>query len=58
MEKVIFQMANESLTQVAQVKQEYLTDALTFLTYLIKKGEMEEQEEKFQEMRRKSIKGR
>ena len=51
-------MADNSLTKVAQVKQEYLTDFLTFLTYLIKKGEMEEVEDKWQETRRKAMKGR
>lgn len=50
-------MANEEITKVAQVKQEYLTDTLTFLTYLIQKGEMEEEEDQFQELRRKAKRG-
>ena len=56
MEKVIFELAGEKLEKVAQVKQEYLTDAFTFLTYLIKKGIMEEKEEKYQQMIRNSKK--
>lgn len=51
-------MADEKIEKVAQVKQEYLTDTLLFLTYLIKKGEMEDAEDKFQEQRRKAKKGR
>ena len=47
-------MANEEITKVAQVKQEYLTETLTFLTYLIQKGEMEEEEDQFQETLRKA----
>ena len=58
MEKVIDQMADNHIPKVAQVKQEYLTDFLTFLTYLIQKGEMEEAEDKWQEARRKAMKGR
>ena len=58
MEKVIFEMADNSLTKVARVKQEYLTDFLTFLTYLIQKGEMEEAEDKWQEARRKAMRHR
>ena len=42
-------MADEKIEKVAQVKQEYLTDTLTFLTYLIQKGEMEEEEDQFQQ---------
>lgn len=57
-QKVIYSMADDKITQVAQVKQEYLTDALTFLTYLIKKGEMEEKEDTWQENRRKAMRKR
>lgn len=51
-------MANEEITKVAQVKQEYLTDTLLFISYLIKKGEMEIEEDEFQEQLRKAKKGR
>ena len=53
----MYEMADNSITKVAQIKQEYLTDAFTFLTYLIKKGEMEEKEEAYQDMLRKAKKG-
>ena len=53
-QKVLFDLADEKIEKVAQVKQEYLTDTLLFLTYLIKKGEMEEKEDSFQENLRKA----
>ena len=51
-------MADNSITKVDEVNQQYIQDTLTFLTYLIQKGEMEEAEEKFQETLRKAKKGR
>ena len=53
-QKTLFELADEKITQVARVKQEYLTDTLFFLTYLIQKGEMEEKEDAFQENLRKA----
>ena len=53
-EKTLFEMADEQIVKVAQVKQEYLTDTLTFLTYIVQKQEMEDEEDKFQDMIRKS----
>ncbi len=57
MQKILFELASETLTEIPKVYQEYLTDTLMFLTYTIKKGEMEEEEEKWQEQRRKAMKG-
>ena len=54
MQKIVFEMADNKITKVAEVNQQYLTDFLVFLTYLIQKGEMEEEEDKFQEMIRKA----
>ena len=42
-------MANEEITKVAEIYQIHLNDFLTFLTYRIQKGEMEEVEDKFQQ---------
>ena len=56
-QKTLFELADEKITQVARVQQEYLTETLTFLTYLIKKGEMEEREDAFQENLRKAKRG-
>lgn len=53
-QKTLFELANEEVTKVAQVKQEYLTDTFLFLTYLIQKGEMEDEEDAFQENLRKA----
>jgi hypothetical protein len=50
-------MADNSITKVDEVNQQYIQDTLTFLTYLIQKGEMEEQEDKFQETLRKAKRG-
>jgi len=47
-------LADEKITQVAKVNQLYLTDAFTYLTYLIQKGDMEESEDQFQETLRKA----
>lgn len=50
-------MADGQIGKVAQIKQEYLNDTLTFLTYLIQKSEMEEREDKFQELRQMAKRG-
>lgn len=57
-QKILFELADEKIEKVAEVQQQYLTDTFTFLTYLIKKGQMEEVEDKWQEARRKAIKGK
>jgi len=51
-------MADEKIEKVAAIKQEYLSDALLFLSYMIRKSEVDEAEDKFQEQRRKAMKGR
>ena len=55
-QKTLFELADEKIEKVAKIKQEYLTDILFYLTYLIKKGEMEKKEDKFQENRRRAMK--
>jgi hypothetical protein len=55
-QKTLFELADEKIEKVAQIKQEYLTDILFYLTYLIKKGEMEKKEDKWQENRRRAMK--
>lgn len=57
-QKTLFELADEKIEKVAQVKQEYLTDTLTFLTYLIAKQEMEESEDRFQQTIRNAKRGR
>lgn len=51
-------MASEDITKVAEIYQIYLNDAMLWLTFRIKKSEVDEIEDKFQENRRKSMKGR
>jgi hypothetical protein len=57
-QKILFELADEKIEKVAEVQQQYLTDTFTFLTYLIKKGQMETVEDKWQEARRKAMKGK
>ena len=56
-QKIIYEMADNSITKVAEINQQYIQDTLVFLTYLIQKGEMEEAEDKFQETLRKAKRG-
>ena len=51
-------MADEKITQIPQVYETYLNDAMAFLTYLIKKQEMEDEEEKIQDTLRQMKRGR
>lgn len=51
-------MAGESYSQIALIKQDYLTNFLFYLTYLIKKSEVDEVEDSFQENLRKAKKKR
>ena len=55
-QKTLFELANDEITKVSQVKEEYLTDTLLFLTYTIKKQEMERVEDQYQENIRKATK--
>ena len=58
MQKVLFQLAGEEITKIAEVNQIYLSDAFTFLTYLIQKADADEEEDSFQDALRKAKKGR
>ena len=51
-------MADEKIEKIGKVSQIYLTDYLTFLSYMIDKGEADEKEDKYQENLRKLQKGR
>lgn len=51
-------MADEKIEKVARIKQEYLSDALLFLTYMIRKSEVDDKETKWQEQRRKAMRGK
>lgn len=58
MQKVLFEMAGESYTEVFKINQSYARDFLFYLSYLIQKSEMEEVEEKFQDNLRKAKRGK
>lgn len=52
-------MANESLTEALKIKREvYLDDFLTYLSFQIDRGEVMEEEDKYQDLIRKQRKGR
>lgn len=58
MEKTLFEAAGEDPLKTIEIKQMYLTDFMVWLSYMIEKGEAEEEEDKFQENLRKARKGR
>jgi transposase len=58
MQKVVFDMADGSFTETFRINQTYARDFLFYLTYVIKKGEVEEIEQKFQDNLRKAKKGK
>lgn len=51
-------MADSDITKVFKINETYLMDFLTFLTFQIKKQEVEEIDDKFQDQLRKAKKGR
>lgn len=58
MEKTLFEAAGEDPLKAVEIKQMYLTDYLVWLSYMIEKGEADEEEDKFQEQLRKAKRGR
>lgn len=54
----IYSLADEKIEKVKEINQEYLTDVLQFLTYMIEKGKVDEREDAFQEALRKAKRGR
>ena len=51
-------MADKKITEVEKIYQLYLNDYFQFLSYLIEEGEMDDEEEKYQDQLRKAKKGR
>lgn len=51
-------MAGEEITKVAEIKQEYLTDFFTFLTFMLEKQKIDREEDEYQEAIRKAKHGR
>lgn len=58
MEKVLFEAAGENPLEAVKIKQMYLTDFMVWLSYMIEKGEAEEEEDKFQDNLRKAKRGK
>lgn len=58
MEKVLFEAAGENPLEAVKIKQMYLTDFMVWLSYMIEKGEAEEEDEKFLDNLRKAKRGK
>ena len=58
MEKTLFEAAGEDPLKAVAIKQMYLTDYLVWLSYMIEKGEADEEEDRYQEQLRKAKKNR
>lgn len=54
--QALWEIAGKTIEGVRKANQEYLTSYLFWLTFLVKKGEAEEEEMKYQENLRKSKK--
>ena len=58
MQKTLFELAGETYSQIAQIKQEYAQDIFVYLTYSMHKRQAEDAQEKFDDLQRKLKKGR
>lgn len=58
MEKTLFEAAGENPLEAVKIKQMYLTDFMVWLSYMIEKGEAEEEDEKFLDNLRKAKRGK
>lgn len=54
MEKTLFEAADEDPLKAIEIKQMYLTDFMVWLSYMIEKGEANEEEDRYQEQVRKA----
>ena len=43
-------MSGEKITKVTEIYQEYLVDALQFISYITERSNVDKEEDKFQEM--------
>lgn len=43
-------MADEKIEKVAEIYQEYLVDALQFISYITERSNVDKEEDKFQDM--------
>ena len=55
---MVFDAAGEKVSEIFVIRQMYLTDFLTYMTYRIQKADAEEAEYEYQEQLRKARKGR
>ena len=53
MQKTLFELAGETYSQIAKIKQEYAQDIFIFLTYSMHKRQAEDAQEKYNDMLRK-----
>lgn len=55
---VVYDFAEKKIEKIEKVNATYLSDFLQLLTYVIEEGDMDEQEQKFQDDLRRAKKGR
>ena len=53
----LYSIAEKKIEKIKEIYQEYLNDYFTLLSYIIEEGEMQEEEDKYQENIRKAKKG-
>ena len=58
LQKTVYEMADSDITKIAEIYQIHLNDFLMYLTYSIKKAEVDDIEDAFQEGLRKAKRGR
>ena len=58
MEKTLYEAAGEDPLKATEIKQMYLTDYLMWFSFMIEKGEADDEEERYQEQLRKAKRGR
>ena len=57
-QKVVFDLANKTYTQIAKIKQEYAQDIFVYLTFLMHERKAEEAQEKYDDLQRRMKKGK
>ena len=56
--KTLYEISDEKIEKVERIYQLYLNDYLQYLSYMIEKSQVDEEEDKWQDARRRSMKNR
>ena len=54
----VYEIADEKIEKIGEIYQIYVNDFLQYLTYMIQKQEMQQDEDSFQEQLRKAKRGK